>query len=109
MSSLLERFRSDVLRLQGDLSPALLQSLSDASDQVVLASLEVHASLSREEPHFQHFMARRGLALDACTLGACEGPRPHHVLRGLGRCSLSAGMRGVCAPVAFPSLSATPH
>lgn len=58
VSVLLERFRADVLRLQGDLSPALLQSLSDASDQVVLATLEVHAGLSREEPHFRQFMER---------------------------------------------------
>lgn len=68
VAALLERFRGDVLRLQGDLSPALLQSLSDASDQVVLATLEVHAGLSREEPHFRQFMARPPSACESCRL-----------------------------------------
>lgn len=43
---------------QGDLAPALLDSLADSSDQVVLQALDVQASLSREDPHFRVFMVR---------------------------------------------------
>ena len=54
----LPRFRLEVLQRQGDLGPALLQSLSDPSDGVVLAALDVHASLSQEEAPFRLLMAR---------------------------------------------------
>lgn len=50
--------RSEVLAAQGDLAPALLDGLADASDQVVLQALDVQASLSREDPHFRVFMVR---------------------------------------------------
>ena len=43
---------------QGDLAPALLDSLADSSDQVVLQALDVQASLSREDPHFRMLMVR---------------------------------------------------
>jgi vacuole morphology and inheritance protein 14 len=43
---------------QGELAPALLDSLADASDQVVLQALDVQASLSREDPHFRTLMVR---------------------------------------------------
>ncbi len=50
--------RSEVLALQGDLGPALLDSLADSSDQVVLQALDVQASLSREDPHFRMLIVR---------------------------------------------------
>lgn len=62
ISVLLSVFRSEVLAHQGDLGPALLESLADASDQVVLQALDVQASLSREDPHFKILMVRRHVA-----------------------------------------------
>jgi hypothetical protein len=58
ISVLLVGSRSEVLAAQGDLAPALLDGLADASDQVVLQALDVQASLSREDPHFRVFMVR---------------------------------------------------
>ena len=67
ISVLLVGSRSEVLAAQGDLAPALLDGLADASDQVVLQALDVQASLSREDPHFRVFMVRPEAATAACT------------------------------------------
>ena len=58
VSVLLVSSRLEVLASQGDLGQALLESLGDTSDQVVLQALEVQASLSREDPHFRLLMER---------------------------------------------------
>ncbi|KAJ7541111.1 hypothetical protein O6H91_10G046700 [Diphasiastrum complanatum] len=52
---LLERHRGDVLKFLADLFPALLQSLSDKSDEVVLLVLEVLACIARDS-HFRQLM-----------------------------------------------------
>ena len=58
LSVLLVLSRNDVLAHQGELGPALMHSMADGSDQVVLQALDVQASLSRDDPHFAGFMVR---------------------------------------------------
>ncbi|CAM6016317.1 unnamed protein product [Sphagnum balticum] len=53
---LLERHRTEVLSFLDDIFPALLQSLSDSSDEVVLLVLEVQAYIARDPQHFRHLM-----------------------------------------------------
>lgn len=81
ISVLLVGSRSDVLAHQGDLSPALLDSLADASDQVVLQALDVQASLSREDPHFRMLMDR--LLRQFCEQPALLESRGSLVIRRL--------------------------
>jgi hypothetical protein len=64
--------RSEVLAHQGDLAPALLDSLADASDQVVLQALDVQASLSREDPHFRMFMVRKLVSRAFAMCASCR-------------------------------------
>jgi vacuole morphology and inheritance protein 14 len=68
--------RSEVLAHQGDLAPALLDSLADASDQVVLQALDVQASLSREDPHFRMFMVRKLVSRAFSMCASCKLPLP---------------------------------
>ncbi|CAM6023272.1 unnamed protein product [Sphagnum balticum] len=56
ISVLLERHRTEVLSFLDDIFPALLQSLSDSSDEVVLLVLEVQACIARDPQHFRHLM-----------------------------------------------------
>ncbi len=76
--------RSEVLAHQGDLAPALLDSLADASDQVVLQALDVQASLSREDPHFRMLIVRAcmvtGLRLSVRDLTSCLSADPQERL-----------------------------
>ena len=58
LSVLLNASRTEVLVHHSELGPALMQSMADGSDQVVLQSLDVQASLSRDDPHFSMFMVR---------------------------------------------------
>lgn len=58
LSVLLNTSRNEILAHQNELGPALMQSMADGSDQVVLQALDVQASLSRDEPHFAAFLAR---------------------------------------------------
>eukprot|EP01018_Ginkgo_biloba_P020691 Gb_18820 [translate_table: standard] len=53
MSLLLERHRTEVISFRNDIFPALLQALSDPSDEVVLLVLEVHACMARDASHFR--------------------------------------------------------
>ncbi|KAH9320795.1 hypothetical protein KI387_015434, partial [Taxus chinensis] len=56
MAVLLEKYRTEVISFLDDIFPALLQALSDPSDEVVLLVLEVHACIARELQHFRHLV-----------------------------------------------------
>ncbi|KAG6542133.1 hypothetical protein Mapa_016485 [Marchantia paleacea] len=56
ISVLLERHRTEVLSFLDQIFPALLNSLSDTSDEVVLLVLEVQACIARDPNHFRHLM-----------------------------------------------------
>ncbi|GLJ48313.1 hypothetical protein SUGI_1019740 [Cryptomeria japonica] len=53
---LLDKYRTEVLSFLDFIFPALLKSLSDSSDEVVLLVLDVHACIAREAPHFRHLV-----------------------------------------------------
>ncbi|KAF5450330.1 hypothetical protein F2P56_030690 [Juglans regia] len=56
ISTLLERYRKEVLSSLGDIFDALLKALSDPSDEVVLLVLEVHACIAEDPPHFRQLL-----------------------------------------------------
>ncbi|XP_002984143.2 protein VAC14 homolog [Selaginella moellendorffii] len=56
MLVLLERHRTEVLSFLDEIFPALLQSLSDESDDVVLLVLEVQACIARDTQQFRRLM-----------------------------------------------------
>jgi vacuole morphology and inheritance protein 14 len=56
ISVLLERHRTEVLSFLDDIFPALLQSLSDPSDEVVMLVLEVQACIAQDPQHFHRLM-----------------------------------------------------
>eukprot|EP00249_Psilotum_nudum_P024047 c29071_g1_i2 orf=535-2670(-) len=56
MLVLLERHRAEVLSYLNDIFPALLQSLSDSSDEVVLLVLKIHACIAQETQHFRQLI-----------------------------------------------------
>ncbi|KAJ7283107.1 hypothetical protein O6H91_Y347400 [Diphasiastrum complanatum] len=53
---LLERHRTEVLSFLDDIFPALLQALSDKSEQVVILVLEVEACIASDVLHFHDLM-----------------------------------------------------
>lgn len=56
MAVLLEKHRKEVISFLDDIFPALLDALSDPSEDVVLLVLEVHACIARDAPHFRHLV-----------------------------------------------------
>ena len=68
LSVLLNTSRQEILAHQSELGPALMRSMADGTDQVVLQALDVQASLSRDEPHFAAFMVRHS---GACLWRLC--------------------------------------
>ncbi|CAM6095577.1 unnamed protein product [Calypogeia fissa] len=53
---LLEAHRAEVLSFLDQIFPALLQSLSDDSDEVVLLVLDIQAFIARDPQHFRYLM-----------------------------------------------------
>ncbi|TQD70922.1 hypothetical protein C1H46_043531 [Malus baccata] len=56
ISNLLNRHRAEVLTFLNDIFNTLLEALSDASDQVVLLVLEVHACIAKDPQHFRQLV-----------------------------------------------------
>ncbi|XP_048428893.1 protein VAC14 homolog isoform X2 [Pyrus x bretschneideri] len=56
ISNLLNRHRAEVLSFLNDIFDTLLEALSDASDQVVLLVLEVHACIAKDPQHFHQLV-----------------------------------------------------
>uniref|UniRef100_A0A7N0ZTN5 Vacuolar protein 14 C-terminal Fig4-binding domain-containing protein n=1 Tax=Kalanchoe fedtschenkoi TaxID=63787 RepID=A0A7N0ZTN5_KALFE len=54
---LLNRYRTEVLYFLNDIFEALLEVLSDPSDEVVLLVIEVLACVAKDQQHFQHLVA----------------------------------------------------
>ncbi|XP_022882114.1 protein VAC14 homolog [Olea europaea var. sylvestris] len=52
ISTLLNRYRSEVLSFLNDVFDTLLKALSDPSDEVVLLVIEVHACIAKDDKHF---------------------------------------------------------
>ncbi|CAM6083143.1 unnamed protein product [Calypogeia fissa] len=53
---LLEAHRAEVLSFLDQIFPALLQSLLDDSDEVVLLVLDIQAYIARDPQHFRYLM-----------------------------------------------------
>ncbi|CAL0313815.1 unnamed protein product [Lupinus luteus] len=56
MSTLLNRYRTEVLQFLDDIFDTLLKALSDPSDEVVLLVLDVHACIAKDPQHFQQLV-----------------------------------------------------
>ncbi|XP_019423527.1 PREDICTED: protein VAC14 homolog isoform X2 [Lupinus angustifolius] len=56
MSTLLNRYRTEVLQFLDDIFDTLLKALSDPSDEVVLLVLDVHACIAKDSQHFQQLV-----------------------------------------------------
>ncbi|KAM7271617.1 hypothetical protein ACFE04_030831 [Oxalis oulophora] len=56
MSTLLDRYRPEVLCFLSDIFETLLKALSDPSDEVVLRVLEVHACIAKDPEHFRQLV-----------------------------------------------------
>ncbi|KAE9597534.1 putative vacuole morphology and inheritance protein [Lupinus albus] len=56
MSTLLNRYRTEVLQFLDDILDTLLKALSDPSDEVVLLVLDVHACIAKDPQHFQQLV-----------------------------------------------------
>ncbi|CAI0432074.1 unnamed protein product [Linum tenue] len=56
ISALLNRHRAEVLNFLDDIFDTLLKALSDASDEVVLLVLEVHACIAKDPQHFRQLV-----------------------------------------------------
>ncbi|KAE8728539.1 Protein VAC14-like protein [Hibiscus syriacus] len=56
ISTLLDRYRSEVLCFLNDIFDTLLKALSDSSDEVVLLVLDIHACIAQDPPHFRQLV-----------------------------------------------------
>ncbi|CAI0383388.1 unnamed protein product [Linum tenue] len=56
ISALLNRHRAEVLNFLDDIFDTLLKVLSDASDEVVLLVLDVHACIAKDPQHFRQLV-----------------------------------------------------
>ncbi|KAK7370029.1 hypothetical protein VNO80_12080 [Phaseolus coccineus] len=56
MSTLLNKYRNEVLQYLNDIFDTLLKALSDPSDQVVLLVLDVHACIAKDPQHFRQLV-----------------------------------------------------
>ncbi|XP_027340164.1 protein VAC14 homolog isoform X4 [Abrus precatorius] len=56
ISTLLNKYRSEVLQFLNDIFDTLLKALSDPSDKVVLLVLDVHACIAKDPQHFRQLV-----------------------------------------------------
>ncbi|XP_020220630.1 protein VAC14 homolog isoform X2 [Cajanus cajan] len=56
MSTLLNKYRTEVLQYLNDIFDTLLKALSDPSDEVVLLVLDVHACIAKDPQHFRQLV-----------------------------------------------------
>ncbi|CAJ1936783.1 unnamed protein product [Sphenostylis stenocarpa] len=56
LSTLLNKYRNEVLQYLNDIFDTLLKALSDPSDQVVLLVLDVHACIAKDPQHFRQLV-----------------------------------------------------
>ncbi|KAE9607520.1 putative vacuole morphology and inheritance protein [Lupinus albus] len=56
ISTLLIRYRTEVLQFLDDIFDTLLKALSDPSDEVVLLVLDVHACIAKDPQHFRQLV-----------------------------------------------------
>ncbi|RZB95272.1 Protein VAC14-like isoform C [Glycine soja] len=56
ISTLLNKYRTEVLEFLNDIFDTLLKALSDPSDEVVLLVLDVHACIAKDPQHFRQLV-----------------------------------------------------